>query len=550
MLEYVLKSFLCLLMLYGFYKLMLENENMPVFKRFYLLAAVIFSLALPLITLTYTVEASVPAANSAIVSLTNNTSVPEKSTATDWWRIDRFIILGIYSCGVLFFGFRYLKNLFAISREISNNEHKAELPYIFVLIRQKLVPHSFLRYIFLGKSDFENNKISEAVIEHEKAHVDQKHSWDLLFIELLHVIFWFNPVFIQLKKSIRLNHEFLADRKVLSGEVNPLEYSQLLFSYNTATHHNSLYSPINNSLIKKRILMISKNFSPKRFLARLGFLIPVLALCIFLFNNDIVAKPVYSEEPADKIPIIDLQQPSKIYIKIEGENISLNGEEVKLKNFAKELDKITKGLSAAEISELDFNVQSRNAEEGLLDKLENEFQKTRFAEITGMTILPPPPPPAPEIGDMPPPPPPVRKSDDNVPPPPPPADHKGGVPAPQDPVHPPHQPMPPAKHDSMRRMAVVEQRMAEREQARMRDLEERYADNPEMLEQKKQELQARMQERQQEIEQRLAEMQEHRQQMMEERQAMIQERQRIIEDRRREMMEKRDSIRNNNSSDQ
>ncbi len=550
MLEYGLKSFFCLLILFGFYRFFLENENMPVFKRFYLLTAVIFSLALPLITLTYTVEAAVPAGESPVTPLTNAVLTSEKASEINWWQIAPSAVLVIYLCGVLFFAFRYFKNLFSISREISNNEQKPELPYIFVLIRRNLVPHSFLRYIFLGKSDFENNNISPAVLEHEKAHVDQKHSWDLLFIEFLHILFWFNPVYIELKKAIRLNHEFLADRKVLSGETNPVEYSQLLFSYNSATHHNSLYSPINNSLIKKRILMISKNFSSKRFLARLGFLIPVLALCIFLFNNEIVAKPAISDIEPAVISSEKLQQPSKVYIKIEGKTISLNGEEVNLKDFHKELDKLTEGLSAEEISEMDFNVQIRNADDALIGKLEKQFQKTRFAKVTGMTILPPPPPPAPEIGDIPPPAPPAP-AHEHMPPPPPPAGHKDHVsPAPRSPEHPPHPPMPPAKHDSLRKMAMIDRRMAEREKERMLELEEKYADDKELLQEKKEELIARSQERREQIEQRMTEFQADREQRIQEHQAMIRDRQKAIQERQRLIQQKRDSIRNNNSSDQ
>ncbi|WP_159039938.1 M56 family metallopeptidase [Christiangramia fulva] len=540
-----------MLILFGFYRFLLEDENMPVFKRFYLLATVIISLILPFVTITYTIEAAPETANTLLFPVDNSVTSAAIPSATNWHKIAGFTGFGIYLCGVLFFSFRFIRNLFTISREISENEKKSEFPYIFVLLRRNLIPHSFLRYIFLGKSDFENNNISHAVLEHEKAHVDQKHSWDLLLIELLQVIFWFNPVFFELKKSIRLNHEFLADRKVLAGAVNPVEYSQLLFSYTSATHHNSLYSPFNNSLIKKRILMISKNFSSRRFLTRLGFLIPVLALCIFLFNNDIVAKPVHSNENSTDLPLNLFQQPSKIHIMIEGESISLNGKEIKLKNFGKELDKITNGLSAEEISEIDFNVQTRDTKDGLIDKLEEEFQNTRFAKITGMTLLPPPPPPAPKIGDMPPPPPPASAHEHMPPPPPPPAEHGGEVPpAPPAPAHPQHPPMPPARHDSLRKMAMKEQRMAEREQERMRDLEERYADNPELLEEKKQEFKERIQERRQEIQERMAEMQRHRQQMMEERQAMMRERQRMIQEHRREILEKRDSIRNNNYSDQ
>lgn len=542
-----------MLILYGFYRILLEDENIPVFKRFYLLATVLFSLIIPLVTFTYTVEAPSFPGESMMFAQEKTAMVTQHSISTNWVEISGIIILGIYLFGVLFFAFRFCRNLFTISREIRNNEKKSEFPYIFVLIRRKLIPYSFLRYIFLGKSDYENDNISHAVLEHEKAHVDQKHSWDLLFIEFLNIIFWFNPLFIELKRAIRLNHEFLADREVLNGSTNPVAYSQLLFSYNSVTHHNSLYSPINNSLIKKRIIMISKGFSKKRFIARMGILLPVLALCIFLFNNEIVAKTVTGPNANDAaLSVLPVQEPKKIHIKISGESIYLNGEEVKLKNFGKELDKLTKDFTAEEISEMDFNVQTRDPDRGLVDKLENEFQKTRFAEITSLTILPPPPPPAPEVRDVPPPPPPAPHY---IPAPNRPGErleHRAPVPTNREnhPPHPSHPPMPPAQRDSLRKMALIDMRMAERERKRMEDLEKRYAGKQELLDEKKQELLARSQERRLEIQERMSEMMDHRQELMEERQLKIQERQRANKDRQREIQKIRDSIRKNNSSGQ
>ncbi|MGB5942208.1 MAG: hypothetical protein WBG71_04955 [Leeuwenhoekiella sp.] len=125
----------------------------------------------------------------------------------------------------------------------------------------------------------------------------------MLLIEFLQVVFWFNPLFFFFKKSVALNHEFLADASALKDNVSAVKYSQLLFQYSGGAHHTALSSPINYSLTrppfrraKKRIVMLSQSFSTKKLVTRLTLLLPVLGCCIYLFNEEIVAKPVKIEE--------------------------------------------------------------------------------------------------------------------------------------------------------------------------------------------------------------------------------------------------------------
>ena len=446
MIAYLIKSLLCLLVLYGFYRFFLEAENMHRFKRFYLIGSVVFSFILPLITFSYTVEYSQQPAPYLPVSEVpgEEAQIQEK----DWFAYLAPIAVSIYVIGVIIMGFRFFRNLYFIQKDISNNQKLKDWNYIFVLLKQKLIPHSFLNYIFLAKAEYENDEISASVIEHEKAHVDQKHSLDVLFIEFLQVLFWFNPVFIWLKRSVKLNHEFLADQQVLEKSSDAVEYSSVLLSYSASIHHNSLSSSISNSLIKKRIIMISKNFSLKRSLSRIGFLIPVVALCIYFFNNEIVAKPAIKINEARESSAIfnEVQDPEIISIRLEGDKIFLNSTQVKLSAFAARLDELLEDKSDAHLKEMNFHMQTRNADDGLLELLNEEFKKTRFSRVTGRSVLPPPPPmPAEQVG--PPPAPPAPENAGNVPPAPPaPKPVKENVPPP------PPAPVQERKQDSLRRV--------------------------------------------------------------------------------------------------
>ena len=289
---YLLKSSLCLGVLYGFYKLALEHNAMHQFKRFYLLASLIFALTIPLITITYTssvtpelVPTFVPAAE-----VTQNAS-PLLTPIEPSTSILPYILWSLYGLGVFIFGSRFALNLFRLKRKIETSETLPKYGFTLALLPQTIVPHSFFRWIFLSRKRYENNEIAPEVLAHEATHVRQKHSLDILFIELLQVFFWFNPLIWLSKKSIKLNHEFLADRGALENDSDVYHYQHILLSYASSTDHAALESPFNYSLTKKRILMLSKTISRKRAIVSALLLLPVLTGCVLAFNNAIVAVP-------------------------------------------------------------------------------------------------------------------------------------------------------------------------------------------------------------------------------------------------------------------
>ena len=415
MLEYIVKSGSCLVVFFCFYKLFMEGENFHGIKRAYLLLSLAISIVLPLITISYELEVPAKEVGETFI-YSSQKSDSEVSEISYWEENLPYILLVIYSIGFAIFGFRFYKNLSELISEANRNDQLQDLPYIYVLLGRKLDPHSFFQYIFLNKEEFKSHKISGAVMEHEKAHVDQKHSLDLLFIELLHVIFWFNPVFIYLKRSVKLNHEFLADSTVIKKNYNPLDYSNLLFQYSSGHHHNSLSSPMSHSLIKKRIIMITKSFSLRRLLLRSVVFLPVFGGCIYLFNEDIVAKPNYIESAINNpVTLVDkLQERKTINIKVEDESIWLNQKKVGLNNFQNSIDKLTSSWSEEEMKKPWFKIDFQNSTTEFIEKLNKEYRKTKLSKISETEFLAPSPV-APGATPAPPPPPPVIKRDGNVP---------------------------------------------------------------------------------------------------------------------------------------
>lgn len=424
MIAYIIKSVLCLLILWGFYKIALEQQAAHELKRFYLLGCLILALVLPLITLSYSVEVEPQLINETVAS--DNFELTEVATPSEKPINWTPIILGtIYTVGVLIFGFRFLSNLYSLREKVTHNERVKTKSHINVLLLEKVVPHSFLNYIFLPKTDFKNNAIAPEVLAHEQAHVSQKHSWDILFIEILQVVFWFNPLFILIKNSIRLNHEFLADKAALKEEADIKNYTNLLFTYSGGSHHTALSSPINYSLTKKRIIMLSKTRSVKKLTTRLALFVPVLTLCVYCFNQEIVAKPVPKEGVQLKeIPVVAEQQNTPtatsiqtwknqelmtLKIRVEDESVWVNGVSTSIENFVKTINEITKDWTNSDMVNYSTRLQAKNGVDKVISALSKEFKKTKLYKTNPTReLIPPPPPPAPAVpqGQLPPPPPP------------------------------------------------------------------------------------------------------------------------------------------------
>tara|TARA_R110002072_G_scaffold174802_9_gene330443 strand:+ start:736 stop:2382 length:1647 start_codon:yes stop_codon:yes gene_type:complete len=278
---YLIKSAVILTILYGFYKLVLENESMHIFKRFYLLGSLPAAFLIPLVTFTSYVEAPV---SSAPLLVSNYLTMPMPATEVSV-NIWPFVLWGLYALGVVFFTIKFGKNLNQLISKIKNNPKFTRDSINHILLKTPVVPHTFLNYVFLNKQKFEANEIPEEVIEHEHVHAKQKHSIDILLVELLQIVFWFNPLLYFLKRSIKLNHEFLADRAVLSRGTDTATYQNLLLAFSSHAGTPTLANSINYSFIKKRFTVMKKQTSKRKIWLRSIVLLPLIAFCIYGFSE-------------------------------------------------------------------------------------------------------------------------------------------------------------------------------------------------------------------------------------------------------------------------
>ncbi len=285
MIIYILKFSACLAIFLAFYKLFLERENMHQFKRFYLLGSILTSIAIPFITFTIYIEPQpIVDGFNKIDPLTSELVLATTENPTNYLPI---ILWSIYGIGLLLFGLKFAFNLAQMILKIKRNPKLKNSSFINVLLQDLVSPHTFFSYIFLNKHKYETHQIPEEVLLHEQTHAKQKHSIDILLIEILQVIFWFNPLIHVIKNSIKLNHEFLADKAVLNKGVETSSYQQILLAFTTNDKDIQLANAINYSSIKKRITVMKTQTSKQKIWLRSFVLLPLLALTLYSFSDRI-----------------------------------------------------------------------------------------------------------------------------------------------------------------------------------------------------------------------------------------------------------------------
>jgi beta-lactamase regulating signal transducer with metallopeptidase domain len=284
MFDYLLNSGICLLVFYTFYKLFLEQENMHVYKRIYLLGIVIISFIIPKITYTTYIEVKPQLVSEIIINTLPMNPVNE---VVEPQNILPILLLVIYLIGLVVFGFRFLKNFTIIYLKINRNQKIKNENSTSVLLIEDIVPHTFLNFIFFNKQKYLTKNIPTEVIIHEETHSKQKHTLDVLFIEILKVVFWFNPIFYFIEKSIKLNHEFLADQAVVNAGFQDTKYQNTLLAYSSHANQFQLANAINYSSIKKRLVIMKKQKSKRKIAVRGILLIPIFAILLLSFSTAI-----------------------------------------------------------------------------------------------------------------------------------------------------------------------------------------------------------------------------------------------------------------------
>ena len=263
---YLIQSIIGLSISWLLYRMFLKKEKYFRLNRYYLLGAVIICSIAPLISIniqnsiTLIPEMQVNeflSGNIQEESFLNATTV--ETIHTNGINISKWMIY-FYLLVVLFLLLRFIRSLTLIILSLKNRGSKVKGMRI-IYVNQKTNPYSFFNYFFVSKDTINKQILTDSLIEHEKAHSQQLHSIDILFIELACIILWFNPFIWLIKKEISENHEYLADEKVIQSGHNPDRYAGTIIQSIKNACSLAMTSNFSFLLTKNRLIMIHKTKS-------------------------------------------------------------------------------------------------------------------------------------------------------------------------------------------------------------------------------------------------------------------------------------------------
>lgn len=281
--EYTLKASICLIVLYSFYSVFLKNCTFFLLNRVYLLASLILSGILPILKISLikgNTSFIIPEEINKIVLIPEFDFLQSQNFAYGSNTVNYSQLVSvIYFAGMMFMFFRLLFSIFRIY-QLRNRSEIFQWGKLKIVRTNNLVPFSFFNMIFLPKD--ENDRM---IAEHEMAHIRQFHWLDLTLVEFISLFQWFNPVLILYKRSLMLQHEYLADNEVKIKFDQVESYLNCMLKQVQVISMGRLVSNFYCKTIKKRIIMITKNKTSAKYLGVYFLAIPLIFLLAFVNNN-------------------------------------------------------------------------------------------------------------------------------------------------------------------------------------------------------------------------------------------------------------------------
>ena len=261
---------------YLFYRLLLAKETFHRVNRVVLLLTAVMSFVLPLCVITMH-ETVVVAAMPAVEVGEVRAVVADEPTAPLWqMALPVLFIIGIVA--TLGYTVTSLANLMLLIRH--SEKHQQEDGVVICVTDHQVSPFSWMHYIVLSRQDYAEH--NEAVLAHERGHIRLRHSWDVLLVDTLTALQWFNPAMWMLRQDLRAIHEYEADGAVLSQGFNARQYQYLLITKVASIGGYSIANGISHSTLKNRIHMMLHKESRRSHLLKLLALVPIVGTAMAL----------------------------------------------------------------------------------------------------------------------------------------------------------------------------------------------------------------------------------------------------------------------------
>ena len=281
---YLLKSMILSGIFFGYYTLFLKNTIYHAYNRFYLMASMALSLAIPFFKLSMfsVTEQQAAGAKQLLIYLTQLPASPVPEKYIDWEIIVIAVISSLFVCYLVYSVVRIFR-LKAMNSKTQMGE------FTFIETDLDEAPFSFFSNLFWKKSISIEDECGRKILQHELSHIREKHSWDRLFSQLICSVFWMNPFNWIIQKELQNIHEFIADRDAVgTGEVDA--FAKMLLKTYYGNHFLNPSHSFYYSSIKRRIIMLTTSNIPTYSYLRKVAVLPMLAFILALFSIQLSAQ--------------------------------------------------------------------------------------------------------------------------------------------------------------------------------------------------------------------------------------------------------------------
>jgi TonB family protein len=396
---YLLKSVIWLIGFELVYLIFLKNERFFELNRIFLISGILAALIFPFLTISYKVILPVMAQAQSESAV----AVTVKSSAINISGPDfRLILFYLYLTGLLFVVFMIIKQGSTLLKVISKAGIELSYPVKLVRTAEYESAFSFFSYVFVNPSVTEI-EIKE-IMNHEMVHIRQKHWFDLMLVQLLCALQWFNPVIWIYIRSIRQNHEYLADKVALQRTSDPAIYRAALLNQIVGSQVISLVNSFNYSINRKRFTMMKNNISSPYRKMKILFILPVFAIVFYAF-----ARPDYryvggSDNPESKY-LISQTSANKVSGSILEQNgTPLPGASVIVMGTTTGTTSDTKGYFSIQNVPDDGAIvvtfvgyKSKVIKADFIKAMRIEMARDTISYLSSSMVVPPPPPPPPTV---------------------------------------------------------------------------------------------------------------------------------------------------------
>ncbi|MDF9800748.1 Zn-dependent protease with chaperone function [Catalinimonas alkaloidigena] len=412
---YLLEASGVLLLLYALYWLLLRKETFFSLNRFFLLAIVVFSFLIPLLSFDL-LTASASVVDNPIAKLRDvriayhdafdiwtheslgNASIREKTysnpanTIQDKQTLFLNITYIVYGVGFAAVILRLIWSYCWILR-LKNSSQKETVDGLTVVqVTHQIAPFSFLNSVFVHQAMLDSKDFDQ-VLAHEKTHIQQRHSLDLLIVQLAAALLWFNPVIWQLIKSLKGTHEYIADKKTIDQGYSLVTYQTLLLRQLISVNSHGLIHNFNLSFVKKRISMMTIEKSGWAGKAKVAMVLSasiifslVMMQCNTSMDDQVLTESSNSASLAGNnmdVPVLptsaagqfDWSRENTLKLRISDNKVLINEEPVAVE----QIISVAKSLSAPDdviVTQID-----QNQSMGLVRKVQNELRKANRLKI-------------------------------------------------------------------------------------------------------------------------------------------------------------------------